>query len=45
MQTQTTKILLKIINKIISDVNLTDDDMDKLLIENNEIMKFLQQKF
>lgn len=27
---------VKILNKIISDVNLTDEDIDKLLIENNE---------
>ena len=30
------KNTVKILNKIISDVNLTDEDIDKLLIENNE---------
>ena len=30
------KNTVKILNKIISDVNLTDEDIDKLLMENNE---------
>ncbi|WP_305554033.1 hypothetical protein [Methanobrevibacter sp. V74] len=30
------KNTVKILNKIISDVNLTDEDINKLLMENNE---------
>ena len=30
------KNTVKILNKIISDVNLTDEDINKLLMENNK---------
>jgi len=30
------KNTIKILNKIINDINLTDEDIDKLLIENNK---------